>query len=97
VIFPIVDGTAGSVDDVAGTTGLNGVACGGTNYCVAVGQNSSGEGALVDILGETPGSTQPVSGTAQFTSVSCASATFCMAVGRNSASRGVAYTFSLPS
>ncbi len=97
VIYPIVDQIAGTVQDIAGTTGLNGVACGGTEYCVAVGQNSSDEGALVDTIGETPQAPQAVSGTTEFSSVSCASAKFCMAVGSNRSYRGVAYTFSLTS
>jgi len=97
VVFPIVSRSAGTVKDIPHTTGLNGVACGGSSYCVAVGQNSSGEGSLVEVLGETPEAARAVSGSKELSSVACAGAKFCIAVGSNSSSNGVAYMFSLPS
>ena len=65
VVLPIVSRTSGKTESVPGVTGLNGVECEGTSYCVAVGQNSSGEGVLVGITGSSVEATVPVPGTSR--------------------------------
>jgi hypothetical protein len=96
VVLPIVNRTSGTTENVPGVTGLNGVACEGTTYCVAVGQNSSGEGVLVGITGSSVGTTVPVLGTSQLSGVGCTSNMSCIAVGADGSNEAVLVEFSLP-
>jgi hypothetical protein len=95
IIVPIVKLKSHTAVDVSGTTALNGIACEGSSYCVAVGQSSSGEGVLVGITGSKLGERIPVPGTTQLLAVGCASNMSCMAVGSDS-SAAVLVEFSLP-
>ncbi len=95
IIVPIVKLQSSKAVDVSGTTALKGIACEGTSHCVAVGQNSSGEGVLVGITGSKPEVTIPVPGTTQLFAVGCASNMSCIAVGSDS-STAVLVEFSLP-
>jgi hypothetical protein len=95
VVVPIVNNASPRTESVHGVTGLNGVACEGPSYCVAVGQNSTGEGVLVGLSGNKPGATVPVPGTTQLVAVGCASNMSCIAVGAD-ADTAVLVEFSLP-
>jgi peptidoglycan/xylan/chitin deacetylase (PgdA/CDA1 family) len=85
-----------TVQPVAGTARLNGVAC-PTTTCVAVGLNPDGQGGeqgvVVPVTNGVPGSAVVVPGTARLTAVACSSTTTCEAVGLTSsnpsASQGV--------
>jgi hypothetical protein len=95
VVVPIVNNASPNTESVHGTTGLNGVACEGPSYCVAVGQSSTGEGVLVGLTANKPGATVPVPGTTQLLAVGCASNMSCIAVGSDS-NTAVLVEFSLP-
>jgi peptidoglycan/xylan/chitin deacetylase (PgdA/CDA1 family) len=85
-----------TVQPVAGTARLNGVAC-PTTTCVAVGLNPDGQGGeqgvVVPVTNGVPGSAVVVPGTARLAAVACSSTTTCEAVGLTSsnpsASQGV--------
>jgi peptidoglycan/xylan/chitin deacetylase (PgdA/CDA1 family) len=87
VVVPIVNGVAGSVQQVpGGDLVIANVACTGTTACEAVGQDdlANGGGIVVPITSGTPGSAQVVPGTVNLVGVTCPSATTCEAVGANS-------------
>jgi hypothetical protein len=72
------------VQDVAGTTQLNAIACPSSISCVAVGKGTiSGisEAVVVPIANGAPGTPEGVSGLTTLSAVACASATACFAVG----------------
>jgi len=96
VVLSIVNLTQAKAENVPGVTGLNGVACEGASYCVAVGQNSAGEGVLVGFTGNRVGATVPVPGTSQLVAVGCASNMSCIAVGSDDSDEAVLVEFSLP-
>ena len=80
-------GTTPAVQDVAGTTQLNDVACPTVTNCVAVGSglvNGTSEAVVVSISNGTPGTPQGVSGLSSLSSVACATDTECYAVGGSS-------------
>jgi hypothetical protein len=93
-VVPIIKLQSKQTAIVSGVTGLNGIACGGGTYCVAVGQKS-GEGVLVGITGSKPGTAVPVPETTQLVAVGCASNLSCIAVGSDSEG-AVLVEFSLP-
>jgi hypothetical protein len=80
---------------VAGTSGLNAVACSSTTFCVAVGDDS-GVPVIVPINDGVPGSTMGIMGygetgaptSVRLESVTCPTATLCFAVGTG----GIPYT-----
>ncbi len=86
-------GSGGAVTvTVPGTKLLNDISCASSYWCVAVGQSSSDEGALVPVGWATPGGVVPVAGTSTFNGVSCAATGYCVAVGTG-ATGGVVDSF----
>ena len=73
--------TPGTVQPVAGTSDLEGVACPSATSCIAVGSGSSSGAVVVPLAADgNPGT--PVTAQASFLSeVACGSATSCVAVG----------------
>ncbi len=71
----------GRAVQVPGTNLLDDISCAGEYWCVAVGQSSFGEGALVPIGWEDPMGVHSVAGTSTFNGVSCAATGYCVAVG----------------
>jgi hypothetical protein len=97
VVLPLAPAPRPTVT-VAGSTSLNGVACGASGfYCSAVGADHVGVGVLVPITDERVGKPEKISGTSALSGVGCASVYFCVAVGSASSSdEGAMFTFSLP-
>ncbi len=60
---------------------MNDLACAGSYWCLAVGQTTAGEGAVVPVGWEDPTTLQTVAGVDQFSGVSCPTQHFCIAVG----------------
>ncbi len=88
--------TYGSVEDVANTSSLDGIACPSANKCVADGYDSIDNGStyvgvIVDVPGGaagTPDAAQDVSSVDGLGAISCASASQCLAIGTNPAFTG---------
>jgi polysaccharide deacetylase/chitobiase/beta-hexosaminidase-like protein len=76
---------------VAGTLDLRSVACASVTACEALGDNSSGSGAVaVPVTNGIPGSVKAASGTGTPGGIACPTASGCLAVGSDSSrSRGV--------
>jgi hypothetical protein len=81
------------VQVATGTSALNGIACPSASTCVAVGQNSSGQGAFVVATNGVPGAATVVPGVKYFFNVACRAAK-CEAVGRASGGNGVIVSIS---
>jgi hypothetical protein len=91
-VFSAVGQSSGVTRKVTGSSSLNDVACAGSYRCIAVGQTTSGDGAIVPIGWVDPDGLKAVAGSDQLNGVSCPSQNLCVAVGAN-ASTGVIDTF----
>ena len=89
-VVPVIGGAAGSVQTVAGTGTLSGIACPAGSICDAVGQNNAPAyavaGALVPITAGAAGSAQTVAGTSALFGIACSTTNTCEAVGTNASS-----------
>lgn len=82
LVLSITNGAPGTYR-IASVDELNAVDCLSATSCLAVGDNSEGEGAAVPITNGVPGSPHAMPGTSAFTmnAVSCSDAGACDAVG----------------
>jgi Big-like domain-containing protein len=94
VLVPILDGTPGSVQAIAGTTALVAVACASGTSCFAVGEVATATGQTqllipIDVAARASGSPQTIPGDEVLSGIGCASASSCVAVGTSSSSGAV--------
>lgn len=81
-----------SIQDIAGTTNLYGVACSSASTCYLVGYaNPSGSdtGVIVPVTNGNPGQPITVAGTFYLLGIACANSATCYAVGYNNTQQGV--------